>query len=91
MPYQNVEYASNYTPGLGQHCLSLGEIGHSNKSTKSNQKDSLITWLYKTRHPCGVNLAMAAISRARTGCWTCRARRIKCDGNIFFLQVLGRN
>lgn len=25
---------------------------------------------------------MTAISRARTGCWTCRARRIKCDGNF---------
>lgn len=26
---------------------------------------------------------MTTITRARTGCWTCRARRVKCDGQSF--------
>lgn len=34
---------------------------------------------------------MAAISRARTGCWNCRARRVKCDGivDLAFVESFG--
>ncbi|KAI2710362.1 transcriptional regulator family: Fungal Specific TF [Penicillium roqueforti] len=34
---------------------------------------------------------MTAISRARTGCWTCRARRIKCDETHPICRRCARN
>lgn len=33
---------------------------------------------------------MPAISRARTGCWSCRARRVKCDGKFVLSDLIDR-